>query len=140
MTIKAKLDPGIIVRTLRTTGVVLLIAFAFGTYNFGFWPALAFFSGGIWGMLNLLFIAALVRAVIRPDEVDVMRAIGFAVIKFPLLYIAGYFLLKIPQFDPLIVVIGSSMILLVLVLKAVGRAILGLDNDGDTKSTAQGVV
>jgi hypothetical protein len=127
-------------RTLRTTGIVLLIAFAFGTYNFGFWPALAFLSGGIWGMLNLLFISALVRAAIRPDEVDVMRAIGFAIIKFPLLYVAGYFLLKIPQFDVMAVIVGSTMVLAVLVLKALGRAILGLDNKSDKKPTAQGVV
>ena len=91
-------------------------------------------------MLNFMFIASLVRTAIRPDDVDVMRAVGLAVIKFPLLYIAGYFLLKTPQFDLLTVVIGSATVLVVLVLKAVGRAILGLDKNGEKNTTAQGVV
>lgn len=127
-------------RTLRTTGIVLLICFVFGAYYYGLWASLAFLSGGIWGMLNFLFIAALIRAALRPDEVDVMRAVGFAVIKFPLLYVAGYFLLKISLFDVYAVIIGSTMVLLVLVLKALGRAVLGLDNHADKNTTAQGVM
>ena len=137
---KAKFDSGIIMRTLRTTGIVLLISFVFGAYYFGFWTSLAFLSGGIWGMLNFMFIAALIRATLRPDEVDVMHAVGFAAIKFPLLYVAGYFLLKIPQFDVYAVIIGSTMVLLVLVLKAVGRAILGMDSHSNKNTTAQGVM
>jgi hypothetical protein len=78
-------------------------------------------------MVNIIFITGLVRATIRPDGANAMKAAGLAIIKFPLLYLAGYFLLKVPQFDPLHLLAGFSLLFVVLVLKVVGRAVLGLD-------------
>ncbi|UCG60370.1 MAG: hypothetical protein JSV52_08520 [Candidatus Zixiibacteriota bacterium] len=124
---KTELDLSFILRTLKTTGVVLLIGAAFGLYYLGPWPSLAFLSGGTWGMVNLIFITGLVRVTIRPEGVDTQKALGWAIIKFPLLYGAGYFLLKVPQFEPLHLLAGFSLLLLIIVLKVVGRAILGLD-------------
>lgn len=126
---KTELDLSFIHRTLKTTGVVLLIGALFGLYYLGVWASLAFLSGGIWGMVNLMFITGLIRATIRPDGVNTSRALGLAIVKFPLLYAAGYFLLKVPQFDPLHILAGFSLLLLIIVLKVVGRAVLGLDND-----------
>ena len=114
-------------RTLKTTGIVLLIGFLFGIYYFGFYTALAFLSGGIWNIINIMFITHLVRATIRPEGADLLKAAGLAVVKFPLLYLAGYFLLKITYFDPLELLAGFSLLFVVLILKVVGRAILGLD-------------
>ena len=122
-------------RTLRTTGVVLLFCFPFGVYYLGFWPTLAIFSGGVWGLVNLIFLSAVVRSTIRPGGVDKGNLIGFAVIKFPLLYVAGYFLLKVPQFEALNLLIGFSIILAVMILKAVARAILGLDSRSNKTNT-----
>ncbi len=126
-------------RTLKVTGIVLLIGLLFGLYYFGLWPALAFFSGGIWGMVNIIFLTGLVRATIRPDKADTMKAAGLAIIKFPLLYLAGYFLLKVPQFDPLHLLAGFSLLFVVLVLKVVGRAVLGMD-ETDRQPTNPGQV
>jgi len=126
---KTSFDLDFIQRTLRTTGVVLLVGFVFGIYYFGFWPALGFLSGGIWGMVNIFFITGLVRASIRPEGVDVIRTAGLAVVKFPLLYLAGYFLLKVPRFEPLQLLVGFSLLFAVMVLKVVARAILGLDEN-----------
>jgi hypothetical protein len=126
---KTAFEPDFIQRTLRTTGVVLLIGFLFGVYYFGFWPSLAFLSGGIWGMVNLIFLTALIRASLRPEGANIMKAAGVAVIKFQLLYLAGYFLLKVPQFEPLHLLAGFSLIFVVIVLKVVGRAVLGLDEN-----------
>lgn len=116
-------------RTLRTTGVVLLICLIFGLYYFGVYPTLAFFSGGIWSMINFMFVAALVTATIRRDGADKGRALGLAVVKFPLLYLTGYFLLKVSQFEPLHLLAGFSMLLVIIVLKVVGRVLLGLDDN-----------
>jgi len=126
---KTGFDLDFIHRTLKTTGVVLLIGFGFGAYYFGFWPALAFLSGGTWGMVNIFFITGLVRASIRPEGVDVMKTAGLAVVKFPLLYLAGYFLLKVPVFEPLHLLSGFSLLFAVMVLKVAARAILGLDEN-----------
>ncbi|UCD64904.1 MAG: hypothetical protein JSW34_05595 [Candidatus Zixiibacteriota bacterium] len=123
-----------VARTLRITGVVLLISLPFGIYYFGIWPALAFFSGGIWGMVNLIFLSSLIRTAIRPGGADTTRAVGFAVIKFPLLYLAGYALLKVPRFEPLHLLAGFSVLFLVMLLKATARALLGLDETGEHNS------
>ena len=123
------IDQDFVGRTLKTTGVVLLICSLFGIYYFGLWPSIAFLSGGIWAMVNLIFTAGLIRAAIRPDGVDLSKAAGMAVIKFPLLYAAGYFLLKVEYFEPLHLLAGFSLLFIVIVLKVVSRAILGLDEN-----------
>lgn len=116
-------------RILRTTGFVLLIFFPFGLYYLGFYPSLAILSGGVWGMLNFMFIAFLVRATLRPGGPDLRSTLIGALIKFPLLYAAGYFLLRIPQFEPLHLLLGFSGLLAIVILKVLGRALVGLDKN-----------
>jgi len=128
---KSKFDLDFIQRTLRTSGVVLLICLVFGFYYFGKWPALGFFSGGVWGMVNLILITSLVKLTIRPEGADVTAALITGLVKFPLLYLAGYFLLKVKQFEPLHLLYGFSLILVIIVLKAMGRVMLGLDSNGN---------
>ena len=130
-----------IYRTLRTTGIVLLIISPFLLYYFGVWPTLAVFSGGVWGILNLWFIMHLVRVTIKPGSVDKSKMIGLMLYKFPVLYLSGFFLLKVEQFNPALLLIGAGAVLGVMVLKAIGRLMLGLDLTNDNKQTGvQGVL
>ena len=125
---------GFLDRSLRTTGILTLIFLPFGYYYMGIFPTLAVFSGAIWGMINLIFISALVRTALRSDKINKLRALGLSAIKFPLIYASGYFLLKISQFDPLLLLIGSSVVMGVIVLKVLGRAMMQLeDNAPDNK-------
>ena len=126
-------------RTFRTTAALLLIFVPFGLYYFGFYQSLAVLSGGIWGILNLLFITRLVQSTIRPEGAQTWRAVAFALIKFPALYAAGYFLLKVPQFSPVHLLIGFSSLLAVMVLKVLGRLYLGLDNSAHENEKLQKV-
>jgi hypothetical protein len=114
-------------RTLRTTGVVLLVLFVFVSFYVGFYDGLAILSAGIWSMVNLIFLSALIRVALRPEGADKLASIGLAFIKFPLLYTAGYFLVTADIFRPVPLLVGFSMVLVVMVLKAVSRAILKLD-------------
>lgn len=114
-------------RTLRTTGIVLIVTFLFGLYYFGLYDALAYLSAGIWSMLNLIFLTALVRMALRPDKIDKLAVAGLALIKFPLLYGAGYFLFTVEIFRPIPLFIGLSSVLLIMALKALSRAMLKLD-------------
>jgi hypothetical protein len=98
-------------------------------YYFGFHDALALFSAGIWSMLNLMFLTSLIRTVMRPGKVDFVAAVSLGVIKFPLLYAAGYFLATIEIFRAVPLLVGFSTVLVVMVLKAVSRAILHLDEN-----------
>ena len=133
------IGPDFIFRTLKTTGVVLLLTLVFGTVYVDFYDALAVFSAGIWSMVNLIFLAALIRAVVRPGGVDKTAALGLAVLKFPLLYAAGYFLFTVNVFRPVPLIIGLSMVLAVMALKAAGRAMLNIDvvrPEGDSRGVA----
>ena len=126
-----------IARTLRTSSILLLVFLPFGVYYMGVYPALAVLSGGVWGLINLIFLSQLVRTVIRPGKIDVKRAVGLGVIKFPLLYLAGYFLVSIDRFDPLLLLAGFSVFPAVMLLKSLGRVVLGLDNEGRTNKHLQ---
>ena len=126
-------------RSLKTTGVVLLVFLPFGLYYLGVWPGLAVFSGGVWGMINLVFTAALVRSTLRPEGVDKSKALGIAIFKFPLLYLSGYFLLRVTQFEPLYLLFGFSTILLVIILKGVGIAMMRA-NDNSVENNQAGSV
>ncbi len=126
-TMKKNLSLDFVDRTIRTTSIVLLIVFIFGIYYLGVYDSLAIFSGGIWAIINLMFLSVLVKAAIKPGEVDKMRVIGLALIKFPLLYISGYFLLQVTIFRVEYIAIGFSIPLAVIILKVIARALFGLD-------------
>ncbi|MCK5124785.1 MAG: hypothetical protein KAR42_00875 [candidate division Zixibacteria bacterium] len=133
--LKSSFGLDFIQRTLKTTGVVLLVTFACGAYYFGFYDALAYFSAGIWSMVNLIFLSALVRTALKPEGVDKVATAVLALIKFPLLYGAGYFLLTVEIFRPIPLVIGLSLVILIMFLKAASRVLLNLDVVNQEDST-----
>ncbi|RKX28573.1 MAG: hypothetical protein DRP46_08450, partial [Candidatus Zixiibacteriota bacterium] len=53
----------------------------------------------------------------------------FLFIKFPLLYAALYFMVTSTFFDTILLLVGFTIVLLVIVLKAAGRVLLKLDNN-----------
>ena len=129
-----------IARTLKTSGVLLLVAVPFGSYYYGFFPTLACLTGGVWGIINLHFLRVLVESVIRPEGIDKMRVFGLILVKFPMLYVSGYFLLTVSGFEVWHLLIGFSVPLAVMLLKALGRALLGLDtrnNNGEKLQEAR---
>ena len=137
-TLTTTFEANFIQRTLRTTGVLLIIVFLFGIYYFGFYTALAVLSAGIWSMINLIFLSILIRNAMRPDEIDKTAVIITAIIKFPLLYAAGYFLLTVEVFSPVPLVIGFTLVFVVIFLKALARVIFKLDYKGE-ESDSRGI-
>jgi hypothetical protein len=127
-------ETDIISRTLKTTGFLLLLVLAIGPLYFDFYDCLAVVSTGVWSMVNLLFLTALVRAAIRPGPVDKLRVAGLALLKFPLLYLSGYFLITLPVFRVVPILVGLSSVLAVVSLKAMGRAIMGFQEAGEPDS------
>jgi hypothetical protein len=131
------MDLDFIGRTLKTFGILLLVYVPFGLYYGGGYPTVAVLSGGVWGMLNLLFLSAFIRVTLIPGKVPLERAIIFGLVKFPLLYLAGYGLLKISVFDPLLLLAGFSGVMAVMLLKAASRVLLGMDRGHENRGTAQ---
>lgn len=132
--IQTKFDISFIDRTIKTSGMVLLIAFVFGMYSLGFWDSLAFFTGGVWGVINMIFLKNLIQEVFTAGEINTSAVAVTALVKFPLLFVAGYFLVTVDMFDIKILVAGFSLILVVMVLKALGRLLLGLDSKEKNKT------
>jgi hypothetical protein len=78
-------------------------------------------------MINLYFLNLLIRSSLRPEGADKATVLVLLFIKVPLLYLAGYFLITNDYFNPLLLLVGFTVTLLVIVLKAAGRALLKLD-------------
>ena len=123
----ASMDISFIDRTLKTTSILVLLFAALGSLHFPFYDVLATITGTIWSIINLYFLALLIRSTIRPEGPDKMAAVAFLFIKVPLLYLAGYFLLTVPIFQLKYLVIGFSAPMAVILLKVLGRVLLGLD-------------
>ena len=89
------------------------------------WPWAAGFAGGlIVGMANLYFLASLTQLVLTTDRRNKGAIAGILAIKVIVVYggLAALLLWDLPS--ALSVVAGFSVVLFVIVLKAVGRALL----------------
>ena len=124
----SKMDISFIDRTLKTTGVLSFIVLSFGWMYFPIFDVLSVFSGMIWGIINLYFLSRLIVCTIRPEGPDKGTAAAFFFIKLPILYLAGYFLIKVNEFDILLLVAGFTSLFAVMLLKVLSRALLGLDD------------
>lgn len=123
------MDIGFVSRTLRTTSLLALVVLIIGTFYFGFYPTLSVVTGIVWGMVNLYFLERLVRSTLRPEGIDKTAALVYLFIKFPLLYASLYFMVTSEFFDTILLLVGFTVVLLVIVLKAAGRVLLKLDNN-----------
>jgi hypothetical protein len=115
-------------RIVRATAVVGILAFAFTAvyYNMDFaWGLLV---GCAWGIGNFWALTRVITAVVTPGNVDRRHALILAAIKFPVLYIAGYFILRSGWLSPISLLTGFSILFVVVVLKAAGRMFLHLDD------------
>ncbi len=127
-------------RVIKTSLVLAVLGFLFITvyYHFGFGAGIL--AGAIWGCLNLLFLTNLIGEVFSPGKkVTKGKVVRIALVKFPLLYLAGYVLLAIKYFPAESLLLGFTLLFVVMFLKAMGRWVLSL-NPGEQPKTesAQG--
>ena len=112
-------------------GVVLGIPLAF---YFGWLSGLSWIAGIAWSLVNLAFITSLVKNVITLEDRSVLRIALALAVKFPVLYLAGWLMLR-EGLPPLWMVAGFTWPFCVLVLKAGGRAYMKMDETGTPQST-----
>ncbi|MGB2769221.1 MAG: hypothetical protein WBC88_05800 [Candidatus Zixiibacteriota bacterium] len=116
-------------RVIKTSLVLAALGFLFVSVYYDFKFGGGILAGAIWGCLNILFLTRLITEVFSPGtEIRKSKVILITVVKFPLLYAAGFLLLKIEYFPAVSLVIGFSLLFLVMFLKAMGRWILSLDS------------
>jgi hypothetical protein len=115
-------------RVIKTSLVLAVLGFLFVTVYYDFRFGAGFLSGTVWGCLNLLFLTNLITEVFSPGkEVGKGKVILIAVVKFPLLYTAGYLLLRSRYFPAVSLVSGFTLLFVVMFLKAMGRWVISLD-------------
>jgi hypothetical protein len=123
-------------RVIKTTLVLAVLALIAVGFYYGLPYGLGIFAGAVWGCVNLFFLKQLVRnwLVVGPkDHLKIYTMLG---IKFPLLYLAGYGLLKIKYLPALNLLLGFSLIFAVIFLKGLGRLFLEKTQTKEKSKTA----
>jgi hypothetical protein len=124
-------------RVIKTSLVLAALGFLFVTVYYDFKFGGGILAGAIWGCVNLLFLTHLITEIFSPGkEVRKGKVIIIALVKFPLLYLFGYILLKINYFPAISLLSGFTLIFVVMFLKAMGRWVLSLDANKKPKVTS----
>ncbi|HTL70647.1 MAG TPA: hypothetical protein VL404_05090 [Candidatus Eisenbacteria bacterium] len=101
-------------RNFAVLGLALCVCAAAAASSFGRWPwALAVLVGGSWLFLNLFMLVSLMEMTLDPKGRKKDRVLIYSILKFPVLYVAGFFVLK-SRFFP----VGGVLTGLTLVLAA----------------------
>lgn len=120
------LDSSFIKRTLYASLILTALAWAVVTFYFG-WPyATGVALGSLWSIANLYLIRYVVERAITPGETVWGPVILALLVKFPLLYVSGYFVLAQSVYPVSAPLVGFLLPFGVLVLKAAGRLLMGI--------------
>jgi hypothetical protein len=127
-----------ITRIIKTTAILALVAALYLTMYYNGRTAVGFLLGATWSLVNLYFIKGMVVEIITPNErrKDVAAVLGM--IKFPVLYVAGYFIVASGYFSVYALLAGFSLIFPVALLKVLGRVVLHMDTFSFQKKHAEG--
>ena len=115
-------------RIQSATAVVGAVAFIFVSVYYDASWGLGILVGCGWGIANFWALTRVLTAVLTMDGVHKQRALIFAALKFPVLYVIGFLALQSEWFPPISLLTGFSLLFLVVLLKALGRAFLHLDD------------
>jgi hypothetical protein len=111
-------------RVIKTTLLLSALVFVFGSFYFNWIYSLGIFTGALWGIANLWFLRQFIVGCITNEDRNPARLALFALIKFPVLYVAGFFLLWLGWFPVSSFVLGFSLIFVVIFFKALGIFLL----------------
>jgi hypothetical protein len=75
-----------------------------------------FFCGGIWGAANLLLIKQLIPPIFSKNKKNYSKIALLLILKCPLLYLMGYFLLKTHRISITPLLLGFSLLFLSMIL------------------------
>jgi hypothetical protein len=111
-------------RIFRTSMVLSFGLGVVAAFYFGWRIGLDFTVGALWGSLSLKFFQFFVVEASRPEGVRPVSLLAAALLKFPLLYGGGglYLAFAKPKGEALLA--GFTLVLVVIVLKVLGRAMV----------------
>ena len=111
-------------RVIKTSLIVAALIFLFTAFYYRFDYASGVFVGCGWGCVNLFFLTNLITETTNLEGVNRKRVLLLVLLKFPLLYVSGYLLLRINYFPVTSLLVGFTLIFVVILLKALGRIVI----------------
>jgi hypothetical protein len=122
-------------RVIKSTLLLAAFLFPFFALYIGMNFALAVLFGALWGCLNLLAIRIIVVSLVAVHKKNITLGLIIIFVKLPVLYGIGYLLVTWDYLSVGGLLWGFSGILIVIVLKVLGRMLLGLDKKLKTTET-----
>lgn len=116
-------------KSLRLTLYLTLLIGAFLTYYYGGSFALGFVSGSFWNIFNFSILIRLIRSVFQTVKPSKIKIVLFFILKFGLLYVLGFVIIKYSGFSLWGILAGFSLLLVVLFLKALGKVLYERTNN-----------
>jgi hypothetical protein len=123
-------------RVIRTTLILAAVLFPFIALYINLNMALSILLGAVWGALNLWAIKIIIISLMPGQKKNTVVGLLVLFLKLPVLYALGYLLVTWNYLSVGGLLWGFSGILIVPLMKVLGRMYLGLD-DGDRASTPQ---
>jgi hypothetical protein len=136
---KTKIDFGLrfIDKIIKSTLIAAAVLFPFLVLYFGTSFGLSVLLGAVWGSLNLLAIKIVITSLVTARSRKVKLGIMILIVKLPVLYGLGYFLVTSDYLSAGGLLWGFSGILITAFLNALSRMALGLD--GEVKTGGSGI-
>ena len=110
-------------RIIRTSLVVGAIVLIFGSFYHDWNYSLGIFIGLLFSCANLWAIMWFVRRTITLEQRKTKSIVLIALVKFPVLYLVGYLILKSEIVPVASLLVGFSLVFVIIVLKVLGRLI-----------------
>jgi len=110
-------------RAVRLTLLISLIAIPVFASVFGIRVAIGFLTGALWSLANLWALTALITRSFGFSRKPRWQKIVFAMVKFPLLYALGCWLLLSPWSSPVGFLVGFSLWQICLVVSAAANTV-----------------
>lgn len=123
-------------RVIKTSLIFAFLIFLFVTFYYRFDYSSGIFMGCLWGCLNLFFLTNLITVTTNLEGINRKKVLLLVLLKFPLLYLTGYFLLKIDYFPVTSLLVGFTLIFAVVLLKALGKTVISSTRKGGEKIQA----
>ncbi len=123
-------------RVIKTSLIFSFLIFLFVTFYYRFDYASGIFMGCVWSCLNLFFLTNLITETTNLEGINRKKVLLLVLLKFPLLYLTGYFLLRINYFPVTSLLVGFTLIFAVVLLKALGKIVISSPRKGGEKIQA----
>ena len=107
-------------RIIKISLIVAGVIFIVMILLVDFPTALGFLAGTLWGCLNLFLLKHLIQNLLVIGTRSYLKIYTIVGLKFPLLYLVGYGLLRIKELPILSLVMGFSFIFVMIFLKGLG--------------------